>query len=98
MDKYGGPRGNPMVGYSPRGCKESEMTKQLSTYTITHTHTHTHTHTQVNNNYPIHRTSCHFHCCIVTLCAFQLPLPQGDRSWWLQSYLGIPGQALNKDL
>ena len=39
MDKDGGPRGNPMVGYSPRGCKESEMTKQLSTYTHRHTHT-----------------------------------------------------------
>ena len=36
MDKDGGPRGNPMVGYSPRGCKESEMTKQLSTHTHTH--------------------------------------------------------------
>ena len=27
------------MGYSPRGCKELDMTEQL-------THTHTHTHTQ----------------------------------------------------
>ena len=29
--------------YSPCGPKESDTTKQLSTYTHTHTHTHTHT-------------------------------------------------------
>ena len=28
-----------LIGFSPRGCKESDMTEQL-----THTHTHTHTH------------------------------------------------------
>ena len=31
-------------GHSPRGCKELDMTKQL---TRAHAHTHTHTHTQI---------------------------------------------------
>ena len=31
-----------LVGYSPWGCKESDMT-ECSTHTCTHTHTHTHT-------------------------------------------------------
>ena len=39
-----------LVGYSPWGCKESDMTEQLSMCTRarahTHTHTHTHTHKQ----------------------------------------------------
>ena len=52
----GGGHGNPLlysylensmdrglVGYSPRGCKESDTTERL---THTHTHPHTHTHTQ----------------------------------------------------
>ena len=30
-----------LVGYSPWGCKELDMTEQLSTHTHTHTHTHT---------------------------------------------------------
>jgi len=30
---------NSLAGYSPRGRKESDMTKRL-TYTHTHTHTH----------------------------------------------------------
>ena len=30
-----------LVGYSPWGLEESDMTKRLSTYTHTHTHTHT---------------------------------------------------------
>ena len=33
-----------LVGYSPRGLKESDTTEQL---THTHTHIHTHTHTYV---------------------------------------------------
>ena len=33
-----------LVGYSPRGHKESDITERLSTH-IHHTHTHTHTHT-----------------------------------------------------
>ena len=28
-----------LVGYSPWGCKELDMTEQLSTHTHTHTHT-----------------------------------------------------------
>ena len=32
-----------LVGYSPWGCKQLDMTEQL-THTRTHTHTHTHTH------------------------------------------------------
>ena len=32
-----------LTGYSPWGCKESDMTEQL-----THTHTHTHTHVCIN--------------------------------------------------
>ena len=51
----GGGHGNPLlyscldnplgqrslVGYSPRGCKESDMTDQLSTHKHRHTDTHT---------------------------------------------------------
>ena len=33
-----------LAGYSPKGCKESNMTDHM--YAYTHTHTHTHTHTQ----------------------------------------------------
>ena len=29
-----------LAGYSPKGCKESDMTERLSTYIYTHTHTH----------------------------------------------------------
>ena len=60
----GGGHGNPLqhaslekphgqrslVGYSPWGCEESDMTEQLNTARArAHTHTHTHTHT-------LHRT------------------------------------------
>ena len=31
-----------LAGYSPWGCKESDMTEQPSMHTHTHTHTHTH--------------------------------------------------------
>ena len=34
-----------LVGYSPWGHKESDMTEGLNTHTHIHTHTHTHTHT-----------------------------------------------------
>ena len=34
-----------LVGYSPQGCKELDMTERLNT----HTHTHTHTHTRVQH-------------------------------------------------
>ena len=46
------------MGYSPRGCKELDMTEQL-----THTHTHTHTHRTSGSPRPVewlrgyHRTS-----------------------------------------
>ena len=33
-----------VMGYSPRDCRESDMTERLSTRAHTHTHTHTHTH------------------------------------------------------
>ena len=37
-----------LVGYSPRGCKESDMTEQLSTcYIYIYIYTHTHTHTYI---------------------------------------------------
>ena len=42
-----------LVGYSPWGHKESDITEQLSlslTHTHTHTHTLTHTHTQHNSD------------------------------------------------
>ena len=38
-----------LVGYSPWGHKESDITERLSTH-IHHTHTHTHTHTSVGEN------------------------------------------------
>ena len=31
-----------LAGYSPWGCKESDVTEQLSTHTHTHMHTYTH--------------------------------------------------------
>ena len=34
-----------LVGYSPWGHKELDMTDQLNTCVYTHTHTHTHAHT-----------------------------------------------------
>ena len=40
-----------LVGYSPRGCKESDTTELPSTE-CTHTHTHTHTHAHIYMNYP----------------------------------------------
>ena len=42
-----------LVGYSPWGCKESDVTEQL-----THTHTHTHTHTRMKYGRPWLITSC----------------------------------------
>ena len=36
-----------LVGYSPRGHKESDTTKQLRTYIHTHARAHTHTHTHL---------------------------------------------------
>ena len=41
------------MGYHPWGCKESDITEQL-----THTHTHTHTHTlQITNLKPVNGTA-----------------------------------------
>ena len=33
-----------LAGYSPWGCKESDVAERVHTHTYTHTHTHTHTH------------------------------------------------------
>ena len=38
-----------LVDYSPWGCKELDMTEQLST----HTHTHTHTHKEIQIQKPM---------------------------------------------
>ena len=36
--------------YSPWGCKESDVTGQLSAHTHTHIHTHAHTHTHTHTH------------------------------------------------
>ena len=41
------------MGYSPWGCKQSDMAEQL-----THTHTHTHTHRDLYINIYIHLYVC----------------------------------------
>ena len=38
-----------LVGYSPWGHRESDMTEQI-THACTRTHTHTHTHTNLKGN------------------------------------------------
>ena len=39
-----------LVGYSPWGYKELDMTDQLGTCTHTHVHTHTYTHTRTHTH------------------------------------------------
>ena len=39
-----------LAGYSPWGCKESDMTELAHPHTATHTPPHTATHTQDNRN------------------------------------------------
>ena len=39
-----------LAGYR-RGCKESDVTEYIQTYTCTHTHTHTHTHITTASKY-----------------------------------------------
>ena len=45
-----------LVGYSPRGRKESDTTKRL-THTHTHTRTHTH-HTSARSQVPLPKLQC----------------------------------------
>ena len=46
------PRGQrSLVGYSPWGRKEPDMTERLSTHTHKLIHKHTHTHTHINTHY-----------------------------------------------
>ena len=58
-----------LVGYSPRGRKESDTTKLLSTRAHTHTHTHT---------YHILSLELALQCCCLNLALMSLfPPPQG---------------------
>ena len=47
-----------LAGYSPWGCKESDVTEQLSTHT--HTHAHIHTHYKSMSNFEVAMCALHY--------------------------------------
>ena len=69
-----------LVGHSPWGHKESDMTERLSAHRHTHTHTHTHTHLHIYLLALPHGTSRESNGTPLQYSCLENPMDRG--AWW----------------